>query len=228
VNGKSSIDPFGDFGVQWSATAVQMDQFWAAGWRHFGPFFFRRYFMQYGERILAVQPLRLVLARFVLSKSQRRVLRRNSDVVVKIRPTVVDRELRQMFDAHVQRFTFNVPPSLESFLGDRPDTVPCANVTLAVYSGKRLIAASFLDVGQQAVSSIYAIFDPTESKRSLGIYTLLKEIEYGQQRGCAWYYPGYACHEPSPYDYKKQFAGLEWFDWEGTWKPLARGSASAL
>ena len=50
-----------------------------------------------------------------------------------------------MFAAHVQRFTLNVPPQLESFLGDSPDTVPCENVTVAVQEGDRLVAASFLD-----------------------------------------------------------------------------------
>jgi leucyl-tRNA---protein transferase len=226
VNGKSSIDPFGDFRVEWTATPRRMDELWAAGWRHFGPFFFRRYFMEYGERILAVQPLRVVLGQFRPSKSQRRVLRRNSDLTTRIRPTILDRDLREVFAAHVQRFTFNVPPSLESFLGDRPDTIPCANMTVAVLAGERLVAASFLDLGKEAVSSVYAVFQPDESWRSLGIYTMLKEMEYARECGCSFYYPGYACHEPSPYDYKKRFAGLEWYDWEGAWRPLPRNQTT--
>jgi arginine-tRNA-protein transferase len=220
VKGKTWIDPFGDFRVEWSATDREMDQFWAAGWRHFGPFFFRRYFMEYDDRIMAVQPLRVALARFKPSKSQRRVRRRNADVDLQVAPTVLDGEVRAVFSAHLQRFTFNQPPSLESFLGDRPDTVPCQNVTLAVRLRGRLVAASFLDVGEAAVSSVYAIFDPVEARRSLGIFTMLKEMEFAMERGCEFYYPGYACHEHSAYDYKKQFAGLEWFDWEGAWRPL--------
>lgn len=222
MNDKISIDPFGDFRVEWATTPGQMDEFWAAGWRHFGPFFFRRYFMEYDEQLTAVQPLRVVTDQFRPSKSQRRVLRRNADLLTRIAPTVLNDDLRQMFAAHVQRFTFNVPPSLESFLGDQPDTVPCQNVTLAVYSGERLVAASFVDLGEEAVSSVYAIFDPAESRRSLGILTMLKEIDCARERGCKYYYPGYACHESSPYDYKKQFNGLEWYDWEGNWKPLSR------
>jgi leucyl-tRNA---protein transferase len=107
-----------------------------------------------------------------------------------------------------------------SFLGDQPATVPCENVTVAALDAGQPVAASFLDLGKEGVSSVYAIFDPAESRRSLGIFTLLKEIEFARERGYRFYYPGYACHEPSPYDYKKQFAGLEWFDWEGNWKPL--------
>jgi len=199
-----------------------MDTFWEQGWRHFGPFFFRRYFMEYGDKILAVQPLRVNIAHFQPSKSQRRVLRRNADLDTRVLPTVLTRELRDMFEAHVQRFALNVPPNLESFLGDRPDRVPCQNVTVGVYADNRLVADSFLDLGTEGVSSVYGIFDPVHSWRSLGILTMLLEIEYARQRGCRYYYPGYACHEASPYDYKKQFRGLEWFDWRD-WRPLEHG-----
>jgi leucyl-tRNA---protein transferase len=220
VNDKISIDPFCDFRVEWSTTPGQMDEFWATGWRHFGPLFFRRYFMEYEGNLKAIQPLRVQVREFRPSKSQRRILRRNGDLKVVIKPTVLDQELSRIFMAHVQRFTFNVPPNLESFLGHQPEKGPCQNMTVAAYVQDRLIAASFLDLGQQAVSSVYAVFDPVESRRSLGIFTMLREIEYARERGCHYYYPGYACHEPSPYDYKKQLAAMEWYDWEGHWKPL--------
>jgi arginyl-tRNA--protein-N-Asp/Glu arginylyltransferase len=220
VNDKLSIDPFGEFQVEWAATPAQMDEFWATGWRHFGPLFFRRYFLELDGQLKAIQPLRIALDQFRPSKSQRRVIRRNEDLLTRITPTVIDDPLRDMFAAHVKRFTFNVPPNLESFVGSQPDVVPCENVTLGVYAGQRLVAASFLDLGRAAVSSVYAIFDPAESPRSLGILTMLREIDYARQRGCSFYYPGYACHESSPYDYKKNFLGLEWYDWHGNWKPL--------
>jgi arginyl-tRNA--protein-N-Asp/Glu arginylyltransferase len=220
-----SPDPFGEFRVEWSATPKQMDTFWAEGWRHFGPFFFRRYFMESGEGLKAIQPLRIQLDQFRASKSQRRILRRNQDLLWEVKPTVLDEIQRRLFSAHVQRFRFNVPPSLESFLGLQPDTVPCENVTIAVRAAGRLVAASFLDVGHAAVSSVYAVFHPEESQRSLGIFTMLKEMEYALGRGCTHYYPGYACHQSSPYDYKKRFSGTQWYDWRGGWHPLPQDGA---
>jgi leucyl-tRNA---protein transferase len=201
-----------------------MDALWASGWRHFGPLFFRRYLMEYGGQIKSVQPLRIALDRVRLSKSQRRVLRRNQDLRYAVAPTVVDDEQHGLFAAHVRRFRVNVPPSLESFLGAEPGAVPCPNVTLQVRRDEKLVAASYLDVGEKAVSSVYATFDPEQSSRSLGILTMLKEMEYATARDFVWYYPGYACHEPSPYDYKKQFAGTEWYDWH-SWRPLTRSGA---
>lgn len=85
----------------------------------------------------------------------------------------------------------------------------------------RLIAASFLDVGAEATSSVYGLFDPEFSRRSPGILTLMKEIEWSRENGKKFLYPGYATHEASHYDYKKQFAPLSALDWNtGAWQPL--------
>jgi len=58
------------------------------------------------------------------------------------------------------------------------------------------------------------MFDPAASRRRLGIATLLWEIESARKAGCRRLYHGYAFSEPSHYDYKKGFTGLEWYDWK--------------
>jgi arginine-tRNA-protein transferase len=166
-----------------------------------------------------------VLGQFRPSKSQRRVLRRNADLTWRIQPTIIDDELKRLFAVHKQRFKENVPASLEEVLGAEPADGPCENVTLQVRAGYRLVAASFLDLGRKAASSVYGMFAPSESRRSLGICTMLWEIAVARDRRYRYYYPGYACHEPSLYDYKKQFGGLEWFDWQGKWHPLVGAQA---
>ena len=206
----------------WSAAPERMDELWAEGWRHFGPIFFRYGRWRHGGRSLTITPLRLDLARFALSRSQRRVRARNRDLRVEVRPTAPDAETFEMFEAHRRRFRTDVPDSLHDFLSPlAPSEVPCRNETIRVYAGARLVAAHFLDVGDGATSSVYSIFDPEESRRSLGVYTILLAVEHSQRLGCRHYYPGYACREPSPYDYKKNFAGLEEYDWRGRWTPLA-------
>jgi len=81
---------------------------------------------------------------------------------------------------------------------------------------ERLQGVTFLDVGQTATSAVYAIFDPAETKRSLGILMMLRSLEFSRQRGYRYYYPGYAYQEPFIYDYKKRFIGLEYLDWKST------------
>jgi arginine-tRNA-protein transferase len=62
------------------------------------------------------------------------------------------------------------------------------------------------------------MFEPDAAHRRLGIFTLLKEIEYAIETGKEFYYLGYAYEGRSFYDYKKRFRGSEAFDWAGNWK----------
>ncbi|WP_395751011.1 GNAT family N-acetyltransferase [Prosthecobacter sp.] len=205
-----------------SVPAEVMDQIWAAGWRHFGRHFFR-YSLQEaaGGGLQTITPLRIDLASCTFTKSQRRVLNRNIDLRTEISPAALDGSLRALFQRHKQRFTHNIPDTLETFLGPDPARGPCACHMLRVFDGPRLIAASFFDVGQNAASSVYAFFEPEYSKRSLGIYTFLLEIQHCKQFGLRWLYPGYATREPSLYDYKKQFRGTEYLEWgSGAWVPV--------
>jgi arginine-tRNA-protein transferase len=199
-----------------------MDRLWALGWRHFGSEFFR-YSIMPGEDggILTVQPLRMSLADFTLGKSHRRVLRKNQDVEIRVAPAVVDDEREAMFLRHRERFVANVPDSLRNFIpSPRPHAEPCACVSIEVRLGGKLVAVSYLDVDIGSVSSVYAIFDPDESPRSLGTLTLLEEIRWAKAMGKRWLYPGYATEQPSAYDYKKSFPPLQYFDWSGNWRPL--------
>jgi len=199
-----------------------MDQVWAAGWRHFGRYFFRYSTQPAPEGGLqTITPLRIALASCTFSKSQRRVLNKNAGLRSEIAPAAIDSDLRALFQRHKQRFTHNIPDTLETFLGPDPSHGPCECRMIRVFDGPRLIAASFFDVGQQAASSIYALFEPEYARRSLGIYTMLLEIQHCQTSGLRWLYPGYATREPSVYDYKKQFRGMEYLEWGGgTWVPL--------
>jgi arginine-tRNA-protein transferase len=203
-----------------SAAPEAMDGLWAEGWRHFGEIFFRYRRWRHGGREYTVTPLRVDLARFSPTRSQRRVLARNRDLRMALRPTVLDAELWRMFDAHRRRFREDVPDSLHSFLSRSPADVPCRNETLLAYSGSRLVAAHFLDVGREATSAVYSMFDPEESRRSLGIYAILAAARLSLRAGRRYYYPGYATREPSPYDYKKNLPALEEYDWRGRWLPL--------
>ena len=204
------------------ATPAAMDQYWAEGWRHFGIFFFRYLTALHGGKRFTVLPLRIDLERFVLTRSQKRVLAKNEDTRILMRPTSVDEEKAALFLRHRRRFKDNVPSSLKDFLSPYPASAPCLNLELCVYAGPELLGVTFLDVGYTATSAVYAIFDPAEAKRSLGILMMLRSIEFSRQQGYRYYYPGYAYQEPFIYDYKKRFIGLEYLDWKTGWKAFAK------
>jgi arginyl-tRNA--protein-N-Asp/Glu arginylyltransferase len=200
---------------------ADMDRLWTEGWRHFGIFFFRYRQSTHGQRDFHVLPLRIDLDRFVLSRSQKRVLRTNRDAQMVVAPARIDAAKEALFAKHRRRFTENAPSSLRDFLSPVPDSVPCRNLELCVYKDDRLMGVTFLDIGENATSAVYAIFDPGEAKRSLGILMMLYSIQFSRERGYRYYYPGYAYREPFNYDYKKRFAGLEYLEWEYGWRPYA-------
>ncbi len=200
-----------------AVTPEQLDLLLADSWRHFGMHFFRYNLGVYNDEIRRVIPLRIRLADFEISKSQRRVLRKNEDLRVAIRPVAITAESENLFHRHKQRFDHGIPNSIYDFLSHEPATVPCDAREIAVYRDSTLVAVSYCDIGLTATSGIYAIFEPDESARRLGIFTMLKEIEYSIETGREFYYQGYAYEGSSFYDYKKLFSSLERFDWVGNW-----------
>lgn len=198
----------------------QLDDLLADGWRHFGTQFFRYSIGVYEFDIRRVIPLRIRLADFSTSKSQRRVLKQNSDVQVLIRPVEITDESIALFEQHKQRFKSGVPDSIYDFLSSEPSRIPGEALEIAVYLDGKLIAASYFDIGERSVSAIYGMFDPKCTSRSLGIFTMLKVIEFAIENEKEFYYQGYAYEGRSFYDYKKRFRGTESYDWNGNWAPF--------
>jgi leucyl-tRNA---protein transferase len=208
-------------------TPHELDQFLAQGWRHFGTYFFRYSSLPDG---LQIQPLRMCLADFTPNRSQRRSWQRNQDLITRVERALITPEYRRLFALHKTRFLHNIPDALEDFLGHHPERQPCDTRVIRVEHQQQLLAAHFIDLAEHSLSSVYSIYNPAWSERGLGIFTILKAIEYAKSLGKTWYYPGYATREPSHYDYKKSFAALEFFDWR-EWKPLeakAKASTTSL
>jgi arginine-tRNA-protein transferase len=194
------------------------DQLLAVGWRHFGTYFTRYNLGIYKNEIRKVLPLRVLLPDFTPSKSQTRILKKNLDVDIEVGPPAISTEVVGLFERHKQRFDEHVPESIYTFIS-RHSRIPTKLYQLSARLDGEIVAASFFDRGVESVSAIYACFDPDEKTRSLGIFTMLKVIEWAISQGMLYYYPGYAYVGPSFYDYKKRFAPLECYDWRGEWRP---------
>lgn len=191
------------------------------GWRHNGMLFFR-VSTDYDENSnkLNVLPIRYQLNQFDMSKSQRKIWRKNMDLTYKLVPLNMRDELHFMFEQHKQRFSYNVPDSLFDFMSNVPNA-PFPTYQFEVYKKDKLIACTFVDIMHNSLSSTYAMFDLEESKRSLGVFTMLLEMAYGVTYKKAFHYPGYAFLQPSHMDYKKMFAGAQYYDWlTGNWYKL--------
>lgn len=197
-----------------NSTLKSFDEHMADGSYHYNQKFWR-YSISGQFRTI---PLRIRLKDIKFSKSQRRVLRINADLTIEMLPLEVikDSDEYKLFQRHKMRFGQNAPAELKLSRGER-------NKKFCVFEDGKLVAASFFEMGVNTSYGYYAIFDPEIEWRSLGIFTMLKEIEYATEQGNEFYYLGYAFDKPTLYDYKKRFHGLESYDWKtGKWVNFER------
>lgn len=204
------------------------ESFLLSGWDRVGHLFYRRRYDQFHFQIkeatvcftAQLMPLRYRLKDVVFSKSQRKNLRKNADLRCIYQKTILTDEKIDLFNRwYVDRF--QMQGQLSSWLPTQ--TTPFRTHELMVYDKDKLVACSYFDVTPQLQYSTIGFFDPELSHRSLGTFTLLKEIEHGIRKGKLYHYPGHAYWEPSMYDYKKYFSGIEHFHWDTeTWQDFPR------
>jgi arginine-tRNA-protein transferase len=72
-----------------------------------------------------------------------------------------------------------------------------------------LAAAALVDVLKSGLSLVYSFFDPMESSRSLGVYTILDHIQQARAAGFGHVYLGYWISGSEKMDYKSAFRPLE-------------------
>jgi len=196
-----------------------LEMLWARGWRHFGSQYFRHNYFFYSGYFCSVQAIRIRVADFRPSRSQRRVLRKNADLELRISEINITHEVFELFEKHKERFGQNGPRDIFDVIATSEERHSGKTLQFSLYQNGHLLAVSFLDLAGKSSSGLYAFFHPSAAKRSLGIYTMLCEIEFTRENKMKFYYPGYVFREKSFYDYKKRFRPAEVYDWHGRWLP---------
>ena len=89
-----------------------------------------------------------------------------------------------------------------------------------VYDGKRLVAFSYFDVGRRVMYTKAGIYDPDYADHSLGLFTMLLEVELAVERDFTYYYPGYYAPTFPAFNYKLQFGPMQYRNIAtGQWLP---------
>jgi arginyl-tRNA--protein-N-Asp/Glu arginylyltransferase len=196
------------------------DKYWASGWDRDAEHLFRQETTILHGEVHTVVPLRIVLQNYQHSKSQRKILQKNRQIKAVFSPLNITPELEQIYQIHKQKFHGNVRENLIDFFIRIKDENEFPTTQLCLYDEEKLIAASFFDEGKEAIYSIFGTYLPEYASQSLGILTMLLEIEYAIKTNRKYYYPGHAVDNPSIYDYKLKFNALQYFDWKNNWKNI--------
>jgi len=74
----------------------------------------------------------------------------------------------------------------------------------------RLVATGYLDVLPEGLSSVYFAFDPAEGRRSVGTWSVMRELRLAAELGKRWYYLGFWVPGSRKMDYKARFSPFEY------------------
>lgn len=169
------------------------------------------------EACSACVPVRIVADEFDLSKSRRRTLTRNADIIRRIKAPQATGE------------QFSV---LRGYLDARHDDGGMADMTVLDYASmveetavdtmiieyslrndetgeEHLIAVALTDRLTDGLSMVYSFFEPEEETRSLGRFMILDHVALAHEFNLPYVYLGYWVEGSTKMDYKTRFQPLE-------------------
>ncbi len=154
---------------------------------------------------------------FEPSKSQKRILLKNEDIVRFINPPLATDSQYDLFKHYINARHPNGGMS-DMDADDFTAMIEETNVEskLIEYYAKKngeleLISFSLVDILDDGISMIYSVFNPDFKERSLGTYMIIDHNRLALEMKLKFVYLGYWVKGSSKMDYKKRFSPLEVF-----------------
>ncbi len=158
--------------------------------------------------------LRVPVAKFNLSKGQRRLIKKNTD----LETTIVDcPDYSKYFTLYQQYISNrhpdsenmqNVADTFENFLFSRWAKTFSIEFRLG---NKDLVCVAICDPLLQGWSAVYTFYDPAFLARGLGTYAIVEQIKLLQESGLDYLYLGYWIKDCDKMSYKTRFKPCEVF-----------------
>ena len=173
--------------------------------------------------------VRIVADDFEVSRGQKRILKRNGDL---LRREVLPEATREQFALLRTYLDSRHAGGGMSDMGlfDYVAMVEETPVETHLVEYRRtnedgtagaLMACALTDVLRDGLSMVYSFFHPGEDARSLGTQMILDHIAAARDRGLAYVYLGYWIRGSEKMDYKSRFQPMEALTASG-WVPLER------
>lgn len=185
-------------------TPEEFDDCLAAGDRRTGRFLYRTACPE----CRACEPIRLDLARFSPSQTQRRELRKGDSLLcVTIGEPVVDERRVELFNLHqTGRGLADGESPIDQAAYQEFLTESCCNtLEFGYYAGSQLVAVAIADAGATSLSAVYCYYDPAFRDLSLGTYSVLRQADYCRQTQRRYLYLGFYVAKSPRMSYKAKF-----------------------
>jgi arginyl-tRNA--protein-N-Asp/Glu arginylyltransferase len=204
---------------------AQYDELLSQGWFRSTDQMYQADLICIGEGLYSAQHIRLNVSKWVAKKSHRKIIKKLMGYRVVFREAHFTQRHQELYELQSKRFQSFVLRD-PSGLFHNPGCVGFRTMEVAIYSGDQLIAFSLFDVGFKAMASLLCCYDPGFAHLSLGVATMLFEIQYAGEHGISLYYPGYVLDEPTRMDYKLSLGNFEFLQNHDQWKECILKPAS--
>lgn len=173
----------------------------------------------------ACVPLRIPVARFQPSRSQRRTLRRGDAALgITAGPPEVDARRVELYNLHkVGRGLADGQSPIDAVAyEDFLVNTCCDTFELRYRLGDVLVGVAVTDRSRRALSAVYTYYDPAFERLGLGTYSILKQIELCRSLGLPYLYLGLFIAESPVMRYKARLLPHE-RRLGGAWVPFEHG-----
>lgn len=170
----------------------------------------------------ACVPVRIDVAGFRPSRTQRRVANRNADLAAAERPPEATDDQYALFARYIRsrHGDGDMANMVEGDYRALVEDTPVESTVLELRDDDGiLIAGCLVDRLSDGLSAVYSFFDPTLDKRSLGTFMVLWLVERARALKLPYVYLGYWIEESPKMAYKARFRPLEAF-MDGRWTAL--------
>lgn len=160
----------------------------------------------------ACTPVRVPINEFTPSRNQKRNIKKNLGLEISITPPEFYQKHYQLYEKYIIARHADgdmYPPSEEQYRSFLVESNPCTFFVEFKYKGE-LIGVSVVDELTDGLSSVYTYFDPDVSDRSLGVYSVLWQIEECKRRKLDYLYLGYWIKNCRKMEYKSLYRPLEY------------------
>lgn len=168
---------------------------------------------------------RVPVDRFVFARRWRKIMARNADLARALKPAKATEEQFWLLRRYLQSRHADggmADMTFSDFAAMVEETAVHTHIVEYRYTDGpdkgELAGAALVDVLGDGLSLVYSFFDPLESRRSLGLYTILDHLQQARAAGFAHLYLGYWIPGSEKMDYKAQFQPLELL-LGGEWRP---------
>jgi arginine-tRNA-protein transferase len=176
------------------------------GWRRFGKYFSRPSCKECSECI----SLRVDVKNFYLSRSARRVIRKNAHTHSVLTTPSQDQKKLELYEKYHKYMQKKkgwdyYPINEESYDDLYIKGASSFAKEVDYFIDDKLVGVDLIDIIDDGISAIYFYYDPDFQSYSLGRFSLFKQIELAKSLELDWIYLGYSVERCGSLNYKLSY-----------------------